>query len=60
MGDEQTVLLTIASFVDHGITGSLDDGDEPIEPIDFLCMGSDERWRADNIAYLEADDIGVR
>jgi len=38
VGDEQTVLLAIASFVGRGITGLLDDGDEPIESIDFLCV----------------------
>ena len=38
VGDEQTVLLTIAGFVGRGITGFLNDGDELIESIDFLCI----------------------
>ena len=38
VGDEQTVLLTIACFVNCGITGLLNDGDEFIESIDFLFV----------------------
>lgn len=43
VGDEQTMLLTVSSFVDRGVASFLDDGGELIESIDFLCVLSVEK-----------------
>lgn len=38
VGDEQTMLLTMPGFVDGGVTGFLNNGDQLVESIDFLYV----------------------
>ena len=40
--DEQTMFFTTSGFVNRGVTGILEGGDELLEPIGFLCVSLDE------------------